>query len=227
MPVLWGQARSCTQLEAAAGSRRPRQVPAAVVILASYLAGSVPFSNIVSRRSSGVDLRDVGTGTVSGTSLFATSGFGPLSLAGCCELAKGALGPLLARDRRALGSLATAAAIIGHDWSPWLGGQGGRGMSVLLGSSLVCSRRGAAVIGAGMGMGRVARHSALGTLVALVGFPFVARGRAGGLLPALSCVAPILVKRAMGNDHSWPRSMGQWVDRLLYDRGPLVQRLRR
>ena len=50
--------------------------PVAIVALAG-LAGSIPFSNLAARVRAGVDLRDVGTGTVSGTALFDVAGFGP------------------------------------------------------------------------------------------------------------------------------------------------------
>ena len=74
--------------------------PPAVVVASSYLAGAVPFSNLTARRTRGVDLRDVGNGTVSGTALYQVAGFGPLALGGVLDVAKGAVGPLLAgRDR--------------------------------------------------------------------------------------------------------------------------------
>src|SRR5438270_13312355 len=85
-----------------------------VVFGAAYLAGAIPFSNLMARRRRGVDLRTVGSGTVSGTSLYEVAGFGALALAGICDIAKGAVGPLLAgRDRPALQSAACAAARAG------------------------------------------------------------------------------------------------------------------
>ena len=54
----------------------------ASVVLAGFGAGSIPFSNIASRRTRGVDLREVGSGTVSGTALYRVAGFTPLAVAG-------------------------------------------------------------------------------------------------------------------------------------------------
>ena len=100
--------------------------PAAVTGMA-YLAGSIPFSNLVARRVRNVDLRSVGGGTVSGTSLYEIAGFGPLAVAGICDLGKGALGPVLAGpDRPVLSAVAAGAAVAGHDWSPFLGGAVGQ-----------------------------------------------------------------------------------------------------
>ena len=76
-------------------------------VVAGFAAGAIPFSNLMARWAVGVDLRSVGTGTVSGTALSEVAGAGPLVLVGVFELAKGALGPALAgrpprwrRDRR-------------------------------------------------------------------------------------------------------------------------------
>ncbi len=86
--------------------RQPRPLahtdalPAPVVLAAAFVCGSVPFSNIAARLVRGVDLRDVGTGTVSGTALHEVAGFGPLAVAGVLEVAKGSVGPLLAGRQR-------------------------------------------------------------------------------------------------------------------------------
>ena len=66
------------------------------VLAAAYIAGAIPFSNLMARRRRGVDLRSVGSGTVSGTSLYQVAGFGALAAAGVCDVAKGSVGPLLA-----------------------------------------------------------------------------------------------------------------------------------
>ena len=70
----------------------------------------------MARRVGRVDLRDVGTGTVSGTALYHVAGFGPLALAGVCDVAKGAVGPLLAgSDRPELAAVAGGVAVAGHN----------------------------------------------------------------------------------------------------------------
>src|SRR5437763_12803090 len=106
-----------------------------VVLATSYLVGAIPFSNLMARRRRGVDLRTIGSGTVSGTSLYNVAGFGALALAGVCDVAKGSVGPLLAgRDRPGLQAAACGAAVAGHNWSPFLGGAGGRGISPAIGA---------------------------------------------------------------------------------------------
>src|SRR5207245_716067 len=74
--------------------------PSPIVVLVAWLCGAIPIANLAARRLRKVDLRDVGPGTVSGTSLYRVAGFKPLAAAGILEIAKGAAGPLLAgRDR--------------------------------------------------------------------------------------------------------------------------------
>ena len=100
--------------------------PASIAL--GFAAGSVPFSNLVAKRRAGVDLRNVGSGTVSGSGLYEVAGAGPLVIVGLFELAKGAIAPLLAGRRHPFtAALAGAAAVAGHNWSPFLGGAGGRG----------------------------------------------------------------------------------------------------
>jgi glycerol-3-phosphate acyltransferase PlsY len=201
-----------------------RTLPAGAVLAIAFAGGAVPFSGLAARVIAGVDLRRLGSGTVSGTGLYEVSGFGPLAVAGSLDVAKGAIGPLLAgRDRPNLAALAAAAAITGHNWSPLLGGAGGRGISPALGSTLVVAPEGAAVLAAGLGGGKLLHQTGLGCLVALVGLvPILVRrhGWRGGLTAA--CVAgPIIAKRLAGNEA--PSREGRrrvLLSRLLFDRDP-------
>lgn len=202
------------------GAVRARAV---AVLAASYLAGSIPFTNLGARRLRGVDLRDVGTGTVSGTGLYQVAGFTPLALIGCAELAKGAAGPLLARRRGArLAALAAGAAVAGHNWSPFLGFQGGRGVSVALGASLATFPEGAAVLGAGLGGGRLARRSGAGCALAITALPAVLMKRRGreGLLLGTCLAAPLTVKRLAGNRPPPVRDLRHYAYRYLFDSDP-------
>lgn len=198
-------------------------VLASLVLAASYLLGSVPFTNLAARRLKDIDLRDVGTGTVSGTGLHQVAGFGPLAVVGCMELAKGAALPLLARRRSAhLAALAAGAAVVGHNWSPFLRFHGGRGVSVALGASVAIAPEGAAVLGAGLGLGRLARQSGAGCAAAIAALPFVltrSRGR-DGLLLALSLSVPLAAKRLAGNTPPESHDLRHYANRLLFDRDP-------
>jgi len=200
-------------------------LPAPVVLAAAFVCGSVPFSNIAARLVRGVDLRDVGTGTVSGTALHEVAGFGPLAVACVLEVAKGSVGPLLAgRQRPELGALAGAAAVAGHDWSPFLRGAGGRGISPATGALLVSAPTGAAVLLGGLAAGRLVRQTALVSLaadLALVPVALRLHGRRGAL--AAAGVAGVIVAKRIAGNAPAPRD-ARWRtlrSRLLFDRDPV------
>jgi glycerol-3-phosphate acyltransferase PlsY len=186
-------------------------------IPAAFALGSIPTANLFARRR-GVDLREIEEGTVSGTGLYRVAGFGPLVTAGLLDIGKGALAVRLTR-RGPLRPLATAAVIAGHNWSPWLRGAGGRGVSPALGALAVQDPAGVAVLFAGLGAGRLARHTGLGTAVALVMLvPVLARR--SGIALALAVVVPIFAKRILGNrpPDAWsPRVV---ASRALFDHDP-------
>lgn len=161
----------------------------------------MPFSGLAARLVAGVDLRHTGTGTVSGTGLFEAAGFGPLAVAGSLDVAKGAVGPLLAGRRPVLAALSGGAAVAAHNWSPLLGGAGGRGISPALGATLACAPEGTVVLGAALGIGRLVRQTALSCLVGMVLlFPVLWRRRgAPGIVLAASLTLPMVAKRLAGN----------------------------
>src|SRR5437868_12557219 len=169
-----------------------------VVLGAAYVAGAIPFSNLMARRRRGVDLRAVGSGTVSGTSLYDVAGFGALAVAGICDVAKGAVGPFLAgRERPGLQAAACGAAVAGHNWSPFLGGAGGRGISPAIGALAATAPAGAVALLGGMTVGRLAGETALGSLAAnAVLVPLLSRtdGERGRLAGTL-VVAVMMAKR--------------------------------
>jgi glycerol-3-phosphate acyltransferase PlsY len=192
------------------------------VLAAAYLTGAIPFSNLMARRRKGVDLRTVGSGTVSGTSLYDVAGFGALALAGICDVAKGSVGPLLAgRDRPGLQAAACGAAVAGHNWSPFLRGAGGRGISPAIGALAAAAPAGAVALLAGMTVGRLAGETAVGSIVAdAVLVPLLTRtdGERGRLAGA-AVVAVMVAKRLAGNAPPQPGNRWRtYVNRLVLDR---------
>ncbi|HZD78762.1 MAG TPA: glycerol-3-phosphate acyltransferase [Actinomycetota bacterium] len=179
-----------------------RRLPAPAVLALSYLCGAIPFSNLVAHRLRHVDLRSVGTGTVSGSGLYRIAGFGPLALAGTLDVAKGAVGPLLAgRERPLIAGLAGGAAVAGHDWSPFLRGAGGRGLSTALGALLVNGWEGVVVLSVGLAGGKLAKRTSIGCFIAYLALVPVLRATRGpsGMVAGGSVVVPLLVKRVLGN----------------------------
>ncbi len=205
----------------APGHRRPWRPHPVVVLVVSYLAGAVPFSNLMARARTGVDLRDVGTGTVSGSGLREVAGFGAMAVAGVADVAKGAIGPMLAGpERPVLSAFAGGAAVAGHNWSVFLGGAGGRGISPALGALAVRSRPGSVTLLAGLSLGRLSGQTGLGCFVAdlaLVPVLTATRGRLGALA-GVAVLTPMLVKRAVGNHPPARRDLSTYLARLTLDR---------
>ncbi len=196
-------------------------MPTVWIILIAFVAGSIPFSNIAAQLTTGTDLRRVGTGTVSGTGLYRVAGFGPLALAGIFDVAKGAIGPLLAGSAHpALQAVCGALAVAGHDWSPWLRGAGGRGVSTAMGALAVIAWPGSLLLLAGLAFGRALGQTALLTLVAIVALVpvlSVTRGSDAAFAGAL-IGSVMLVKRLAGNAPPADDRAVVLVRRLLYDR---------
>lgn len=199
------------------------------MLAAGYLAGAVPFAQIGAARRGGVDLRHVGNGTVSGTGLYRVAGFRALAAYGILEVAKGAVGPALAAHREgrssALAAATAGAAVVGHNWSPFLRGAGGRGVAPAMGALLVTAPLGAAVLATGLGMGKWAGETAIGCAAADVALLPVLR-RAGDrahVRAGAAVLAPIVIKRLVGNAPPVRRSAGVYLLRLLLDRDAWVE----
>ncbi|GIU88386.1 MAG: hypothetical protein KatS3mg009_2901 [Acidimicrobiia bacterium] len=197
---------------------------AMVASIVAFWCGAVPFAQMMARWRAGVDLRRVGTGTVSGTGLYRVAGFGPLAVAGVCDVAKGTVGPLVAGDRPALAAVCGGLAVAGHNWSPFLRGAGGRGISPALGALGVVAWPGAAVLLLGLAVGRALHATALVSFLAdlaLVPVTALTHGAAGALAGA--CVAvPMLVKRVLGNAPPAVRGPRTYLHRLVFDHDPVA-----
>jgi len=210
----------------ARGLSQTQGVQEAAILLLSFAAGAIPFSYFAGRRARGVDLRQVGTGTVSGTSLYRVAGFGPLAAAGVLEVAKGAAGPAVATatGHPVVAVVAGGAAVVGHNWSPFLRGAGGRGISPALGALLVVAWPGAVLLLVGMILGKVFGETAVGALVAELALaPVLALTHGAlGALAGVSVAVPMLVKRVVGNAPAPQPRAQTYCNRLLFDRDQRV-----
>lgn len=194
-----------------------------VVLAVAFVAGSIPFSNLGAHLTRGVDLRRVGSGTVSGTALYRVAGLPPLMIAGILDVAKGTVGPLLAGgDHATLAAFAGGLAVVGHNWSPFLRGAGGRGIAPTLGALLVQAWPGTVLMLGALVAGKAFRQTGLGGFVGevlLVPVLGLLDGGAGALVGA-AVVVPMLVKRVLGNGPPAQAGIRPYVTRLLYDREP-------
>jgi glycerol-3-phosphate acyltransferase PlsY len=188
----------------------------------ALLIGSIPVANIISRATTGQDLRQVGTGTISSSNLYQVAGIGPFAVACLLDIGKGAIVAALVRYRSpAIATAAAGLAVAGHNWSLFQAGEGGRGVLPSTGVLLVTAPPGAALVTGAIAVGYVAGDTAPACFAAqLLLAPVLAacRGREGASL-GLAMVVPMLVKRLIGNrpQASFPFRRTH-LTRLVYDR---------
>ncbi len=115
-------------------------VRAVAVVVVAYLVGGIPWGVIVARLAGGPDPRSIGSGHTGGANVARALGLRFAVLSGFLDICKGIAAVLIARLVGAgavVEILAALAAIIGHSRSPFLGMQGGRGVSAGFGGLLV------------------------------------------------------------------------------------------
>lgn len=100
------------------------------VLLVAYLLGSVPFGYLVGRLQ-GIDVTRYGSGRTGGTNVGRLLGWRGFLLTAIGDMGKAVVAVLLARavlQNEWAAVAAGLAAVIGHDWSLYLNGRGGRGV---------------------------------------------------------------------------------------------------
>ncbi|MBI5879993.1 MAG: glycerol-3-phosphate acyltransferase [Chloroflexi bacterium] len=115
-----------------------------LALFASYLWGAIPTAFIVTQRRAGIDLRRYGTGTIGGANAGEQMGTVWKFIIAGLDLLKG-MAPVACL--RALGAdpwlmvLSGAAVVAGHNWSPYIGWAGGRGLAAAIGTLFVWDAR--------------------------------------------------------------------------------------
>jgi acyl phosphate:glycerol-3-phosphate acyltransferase len=149
----------------------------AVLVVAGYLAGSMPFGYWLVRATKGVDIRTVGSGNIGATNVLRT---GRKALAAATLLgdmlkgtvAVGAIGFAFDRDAALYAAL---GAFLGHLFPIWLGFKGGKGVAtyigLLLGLALWLALAAFCLIW--IAIAAATRYSSLAALVASAATPLV------------------------------------------------------
>ncbi|HID89367.1 MAG TPA: glycerol-3-phosphate 1-O-acyltransferase PlsY [Anaerolineae bacterium] len=109
-----------------------------VVLLTGYLLGSIPVGYLVVRWLRGIDVREVGSGRTGGTNVLRAAGWGAAVLTGVGDGLKGLVAVLFARQLGGsplLVALAGVAAVVGHNYSAFLGFRGGAGTMASIGGA--------------------------------------------------------------------------------------------
>jgi acyl phosphate:glycerol-3-phosphate acyltransferase len=118
-------------------------LPLLICALAGYLLGSIPSGYLVVKAFTGQDVRKIGSGRTGGTNVLRVPGAGRkaffLTIFG--DVSKGALAVLAGRYIAGdFGQLLSGFfALVGNNWSLFLGGRGGAGVMTTLGTMLIVS----------------------------------------------------------------------------------------
>ena len=129
-----------------------------LVVFAACMAGSIalcgiPFGLIIARNLNGVDVREEGSGNIGMTNVARTAGASAAALTFACDMGKGLFSMLLARTFLGVTmpegysfavtepgfaalTVIYACCVLGHVYSPYLGFNGGKGISVGFGAAL-------------------------------------------------------------------------------------------
>ena len=162
---------------------------AVALIGLAYLIGAIPFGLLAGRLAGDVDLREHGSRRTGTTNALRTLGLGWAVAVFVLDVAKGAVAVLLARALYEAGPAGSAewvaaaagvAAVVGHNWSVFIGFGGGRGVATSAGGLLIISPWTLAVIAPVMAIVVwQSRYVSLGSVVAAAAAPAV-DGHAGG-----------------------------------------------
>jgi acyl phosphate:glycerol-3-phosphate acyltransferase len=139
-----------------------------VLCAAAYVAGSIPFGMVLAR-AKGIDLRQVGSGNIGATNVARAMGKGWAIAVLVADAAKGFVPVWLGRHF-GLPAWAIAgaggAAIVGHMFTVFLRGRGGKGVATSLGVTLALSPVSALIgFGAYVVVFATTRLSSLGSLL--------------------------------------------------------------
>ena len=147
------------------------------LLLFGYFVGSIPSGYLAGKWIKGIDLRQYGSGTVSGSMVWEHVAKWAVVPVGLFDIFKGAF-PTWLGLRLGMGELAAMlagfAAIVGHNWSIYLNFQGGRGFSPFLGELLVLFPWGLVIVLAGLAIGKIFQNPIIPLFTVLL-LPFFAQ----------------------------------------------------
>ena len=160
----------------------------AIIVILSYLVGSIPTSIIISKALKGIDIRNHGSGNAGGTNVMRVLGWKQGLLVIILDALKGAFavvviarlfyGPLPFEnaspfdDFTLVQVIAGVAAVIGHVWTVFAGFKGGKGIATALGMLLMIITVDMLIaVGVFILVVTISRYVSLGSLIAAISIP--------------------------------------------------------
>ena len=171
----------------------------AALVALGYASGGVPSGYLLARALKGIDIREHGSGNPGAANVYRVVGRGAGLATLLLDGAKGFLPVLIARhlvpEAPWLPPLCGAAAIVGHDWSPFLGFGGGKGVATTAGVFLaLCPRPLATSFSAFVAGTTFSGHISVGSMAGATVFPLACLSAAvPGAYLALAFPACLLI----------------------------------
>ncbi len=117
------------------------------LLCAAFFCGAIPTGYLLVKHWKQLDVREIGSGNIGSTNVRRAAGIGVSKLTQVGDILKGVIPVALALtiahrrnlgiDSHLLGSLTALAAIVGHDYTPFLRFRGGKGVNTTLGAFLL------------------------------------------------------------------------------------------
>ena len=147
------------------------------VLPIGYLLGSIPPGYLICRLFYGVNVREIGSGRTGGTNVLRAAGWPAAILSGIADMLKGLLVVLIARwlgGSPLLQAFSGVAAVLGHNYSIFLGFKGGAGTATTVGGATGLWPWNAVVLAPTLlTVGLGSRYASLGSLSVAVLLPII------------------------------------------------------
>jgi glycerol-3-phosphate acyltransferase PlsY len=185
----------------------------AIIVILSYLIGSIPNSIIISKAVSGIDIRNHGSGNAGGTNVMRVLGWKYGLVVIFLDALKGAIavviisrlfyGPLPFEnvspfdDFTLVQIIAGMSAVIGHIWTVFAGFKGGKGIATALGMLLTLITVDMLIaIGVFGLVVLISRYVSLGSILAAISVPatlFIRENLFHVDIPGYSTLFPFII----------------------------------
>ena len=149
-----------------------------LVVILSYLVGSIPFGVILGSRIAGLDVRKHGSGNIGATNVLRTLGLGFAVCTFVLDTGKGAFAFWLAHLvglSPAWTAATGVAAVVGHNWPVWLRFRGGKGIATTFGFLLFAMPSvGIVVAAVWVAVIIICRYASVASMLAIASSPIAA-----------------------------------------------------